>query len=89
MVHDIFTEYACCIIRDMKCEGKIDGNILVTARWILKQLSDNLKHRIVFICKVRSCGIVIYQPNSDLLSIVPKLLWKIRDLETKSFNLFL
>ena len=48
MVHDIFTEYACCIIRDMKCEGKIDGNILVTARWILKQLSDNLKHRIVF-----------------------------------------
>ena len=51
------------------------------SRWILLQLTTNLKKHVASTCKVRKYGTLIYRPNTDLLSVISQLLWKIRGLE--------
>ena len=81
MINDIFNSHACHIIRIKQKEDSVNAKELVTSRWILLQLTVNLKQHIASTCKVRKYGTLIYRPNTDLLSVISQLLWKIRGLE--------
>ena len=67
MINDIFNSHACHIIRIKQQEDSVNAKELVTSRWILLQLTVNLKQHIASTCKVRKYGTLIYRPNTQLL----------------------
>ena len=81
MINDIFNSHACYIIRIKQQEDSVNAKELVTSRWILLQLTANLKKHVASTCKVCKYGTLIYRPNTDLSSVISELLWKIRGLE--------
>ena len=53
-VHDSFCEYAKELLRATHLQGEeVEVNKLVSSRWILSNLTANLKHHINYTCQVR------------------------------------
>ncbi len=77
-IHDHFTRYVWEIVA---AKGFQEPQYLkgITSRWILSDLTANLQHHIAYSCKVRKYGTLVYRPNADLLSLLSKEVWKLRN----------
>ena len=54
-VHDSFTSYAKELLTATNLESEVvEVTILVTSRWILSNLTANLKHHISYSCQARN-----------------------------------
>ena len=52
------------------------GKELITARCLLGQLSSHLQHHMMYTCKVRKYGTLVYGPNTDFIQAISRLLWE-------------
>lgn len=67
----------------MNLQGEeVEVDKLVSSRWILSNLTANLKHHVNYTCKVRKYGTLLYRSNSDLLYPLTQALGKLRKLST-------
>jgi len=84
-VHDSFTNYAKELLTATNLESEVvDVTKLVTSRWILSNLTANLKHHISYSCRARKYGTLLYRSKSDLLSPLAQALWRVRNLSKAS-----
>ena len=69
-VQDSFSRYVheFLMATNLESEGG-EVNPLVPSRWILSNLTANLKHHMSYTCRAHKYGTLLYRTNSDLLSI--------------------
>ena len=77
-VYDLF----CSQASELSCnlEEEVDTTKLVTSAWIMSSLKVTLKNHIVYTCKIRKYGTLIYRPNTDLASALSRALWQLRTI---------
>ena len=56
-------EMNACAIVDTSSENKQ----VLTARWVLSNLTSSLQHHLSYVCKVRKYGTLLYRTNGDVL----------------------
>ena len=80
-VQDSFSRYVheFLMATNLESEGG-EVNPLVPSRWILSNLTANLKHHMSYTCRARKYGTLLYRTNSDLLSPLTQALWRLRNL---------
>jgi len=84
-VHDSFTSYAKELLTATNLESEVvEVTKLVTSRWILSNLTANLKYHISYSCRARKYGTLLYRSKSDLLSPLAQALWRVRNLSKAS-----
>ncbi len=74
-IHDMFTTY----VREIVATTGLQEPQAVTSRWILSDLTANLKHHIACSCKVRKYGTLVYRRNADLTPLLCETMWKLRN----------
>ena len=57
-----------------------------TAKWVLAQLHDHLSHHMMFTCKIRKYGTLIYRPDTDMLAVATQALWKLKNVKKKHLH---
>ena len=53
----------------------------LSSRWILSELVGTLQHHMVYSCKVRKYGTLVYRPNTDLVLLLTEAMWKLRNAD--------
>ena len=66
-VHELFNSNASQLSQHL--HENINIPELVTSAYVLSNLTANLQHHIMFSCKVKKYGTLIYRPNSDLRTV--------------------
>ena len=65
-------------------QGDVEITKLVTSQYILSYLTCVLRHHMVYECKVRKFGTLLYRPGSDLTRPLTQALWKVRQAKQAS-----
>ena len=53
----------------------------LSSRWLLSELVGRLQHHMVYTCKVRKYGTLLYRPSSDIVMLLTEAMWKLRNTE--------
>ena len=80
-IHSIFTKYAQDLIK-AKDMQELQELTILSSRWILSELKAKLQHHMVYSCKVRKYGTLVYRPNSDLILLLSEAMWKLWNVES-------
>ena len=80
-IHSIFTKYAQDLIKAKDMQEPQELTTL-SSRWILSELTAKLQYHMVYSCKVRKYGTLVYRPNSDLILLLSEAMWKLRNFES-------
>ena len=78
-IHSEFIQYA----RDLMSESRIQelpDLQLITSRCILSEIIATFQHHVIYACKVRKYGTLVYRPNSDLVVLLSEALWKMKQI---------
>ena len=54
----------------------------LSSRWTLSEVTAKLQHHMVYSCKVRKYGTLVYRPNSDLILLLSEVMWKLWNVES-------
>ena len=54
---------------------------ILSSRWLLSELVGRLQHHMVYTCKVRKYGTLLYRPSSDIVMLLTEAMWKLRNTE--------
>ena len=76
-VHELFNSNASQLSQHL--HENINIPELVTSAYVLSNLMANLQHHIMYSCKVKKYGTLIYRPNSDLRPALAQALWRLRN----------
>ena len=78
-IHSEFIQYA----RDLMSESRIQeipDLQLITSRCILSEIIATFQHHVIYACKVRKYGTLVYRANSDLVVLLSEALWKMKQI---------
>ena len=53
----------------------------LSSRWLQSELVGRLQHHMVYTCKVRKYGTLLYRPSSDIVMLLTEAMWKLRNTE--------
>lgn len=84
--HDIYKRYEKEIMQNKRLDFNMKM-ITITARRVLAKLKANFGKYLMFACKVRKYGTLIYQANTDMITAISHALWKIRHFHSDSSHL--
>ena len=85
MTGDWFASYAKELLTATNLESEVvEVTKLVTSRWILSNLTANLKHHMSYSCWARKYGTLLYRSKSNLLSPLAQALWRVWNLSKTS-----
>ena len=79
-VHDFFSSCQ----DEITAVVNLQGTERKTSMWVLSNLSSSLKHHLVYTCKARKYGTLLYRPHTDLIPVIQQTLWKLRQHAIKS-----
>lgn len=85
VAHDFFVEMYDDILASTDLQGTETKTI--SSIWVLSNLTNALQHHLVYSCKARKYGTLLYRPNTDLVSLLQQSLFKLRQHEKKDFRL--
>ena len=69
--------------RDLMSESRIQklpDLQFITSRHILSEIIATFQHHVIYACKVRKYGTLVYRPNSDLVVLLSEALWKMKQI---------
>ena len=80
--HDFFLEKHDEILATIDLHES-EAQTKVTSLWVLSNLTSALQHHLVYACKARKYGTLLYRPNTDLVPLLQQPLSKLRQHEKK------
>ena len=83
IIHSMFTNYAQDLAKAEDLQEPPELKSL-SSRWVLSELTAQLQHHMVYSCKVRKYGTLVYRTNSDLILLLSEAMWKLRSIESAS-----
>ena len=81
-VHDFFLEKHDEILATINLH-ETEAKTTVTSLWVLSNLTSALQHHLVYSCKARKYGTLLYGPNTDLAPLLQQSLSRLRQHEHK------
>lgn len=82
VVYDYFSECLNKALAEVNLQGT-ERKTSLTSLWVLSNLISTLQHHLVYSCKARKYGTLLYRPRTDLTPILQQSLWKLRQHELK------
>ena len=76
-IHSIFRQEARSLLATKGMEEPPDFTNL-SSRWLLSELIGRLQHHMMYSCKVRKYGTLIYRPSSDIVLLLTEAMWKLQ-----------
>ena len=80
-VHDFFSEYQNTILKASNIEHEEEATNTVTSQWVLSNLTTALQHHLVYACRVKKYGTILYRHDTDLTLLLQQSLSKLRYYE--------
>ena len=78
-IHAIFRQQARVLLTAKQVPEPQEFTNL-SSRWILSELIGTLQHHMVYSCKVRKYGTLVYRSNRDFV-LLTKAMWKLRNAD--------
>ena len=78
-VHDFFLERYDEMIAEVSNLQGAEKNTSITSLWILSNLTNALQHHLVYTCKARKYGTLLYRPNTNLVALLQQSLSKLTE----------
>ena len=79
-IHSNFRQVARTLLATKGMEEPPEFTNL-SSRWLLSELIGRLQHHMMYSCKVRKYGTLIYRPSSDIVLLLTEAMWKLQNAE--------